>query len=102
MTIALKEYKACKHNETGVWHFCCVHGDVIYPVGRCRDNNRKDSPNDPCDHKTEKEAYDCYEAWEKEQVETAAVVDFDDILFPSNQALFTKLEAETKKQNEQP
>lgn len=94
MAIALKEYRACKHNEIGVWHFCCVHGDIVYPVGACRENNKKDSINPPCEHKTEEEAYKCYEAWEKGQVETGMIFDEDDVIFPSNRAIFATIKAQ--------
>ena len=90
----MKEYRGCKHNDTGVWHFCCVHGDIIYPVGACRENNKRDSINPPCEHKTEKECEDCFEKWEASQVMSAAIFADDDIIFPSNKALFAKLQAE--------
>lgn len=101
MAIALKEYRGCRHSS-GVWHFCCKHGDVIYPVGRCREGLKPNATIEPCDHKTETEAEKCYEQWEKEQITTGTIYAEDDVLFPSNKTYFAELQAEKKSADEQP
>lgn len=78
----------CKNNVSGLWHYCQVYGmntshQQIHPIGRCRENNKKDAT--PCEHKTEAEAILCYKNFEFEQYVTGAPGFFlKDILFPDH------------------
>ena len=85
-------YMACQLNDPktkepcGIWHFCVVNGDIVYPVGRCRDNNKPGG--DPCTHKTEDEARDCYRSWELERIQSGIVSSIEDVLFDDNREYF--------------
>ena len=102
MSIVKYEYLACRENSSNCFHFCAVRGNVIYPIGKCRESLRKIRPSwcplflwpivrffllsliKPCCHKTEKEAEDCYLAWQGKQFEAGNITE-NDLIFRSNE-----------------